>query len=78
MQRHAYCILAHNEPAILQRLVELLDDPRNDIFIHIDKRSHFTEFLNIRGKNSSLAYLPNRIHCGWGTLNIVKAELMLF
>ncbi len=35
--RHAYLILAHNEPKILQTLVEMIDDERDDIYIHIDK-----------------------------------------
>ena len=29
--KHAYMILAHGEPELLQLLLERLDDPRNDI-----------------------------------------------
>lgn len=38
--KHAYCIIAHNNLEQLQRLLLLLDDPRNDIYIHIDKKSN--------------------------------------
>lgn len=38
MSRHAYLIMAHNEPDILNKLLLLLDDERNDIFIHYDKK----------------------------------------
>ena len=31
-KRHAYLILAHKNFGQLRKLVELLDDPRNDIF----------------------------------------------
>ena len=37
--RHAYLIIAHNEPEILQMLISALDDARNDIYVHIDKKS---------------------------------------
>lgn len=32
MQKHAYMIIAHNEFDLLEILVRLLDDPRNDIY----------------------------------------------
>ena len=31
-------IIAHNEFELLEILVRLLDDPRNDIYIHIDAK----------------------------------------
>jgi hypothetical protein len=36
--KHAYLIIAHNEFKILSYLVKALDDERNDIYVHIDKR----------------------------------------
>ena len=36
--RHAFLIIAHEKPMVLKRLVEALDHPQNDIFIHIDKK----------------------------------------
>lgn len=38
MGKHAYCILAHNDAYCLKSLTRLLDDPRNDIFIHLDSK----------------------------------------
>ena len=37
MYKHAYCIMAHNNWAQLQMLIDCLDDKRNDIFLHVDK-----------------------------------------
>ena len=34
--KHAYLILAHNEFVILERLIQAIDDERNDIYIHFD------------------------------------------
>jgi hypothetical protein len=40
MKTHAYLIMAHNEPESLKILLSLLDDIRNNIYIHIDERSN--------------------------------------
>ena len=39
MNKHAYLIIAHNEPEVLRTLLAMLDDVRNDIFVHIDRRA---------------------------------------
>ena len=35
MKRHAYLIKAHHQFDLLEKLLRLLDDERNDIYIHI-------------------------------------------
>lgn len=37
--KHAFLIIAHNEYPILEVLLSMLDDERNDIYLHIDKRA---------------------------------------
>ena len=39
MKKHAYLIMAYNNWDQLALLLNLLDDPRNDLFLHIDKNS---------------------------------------
>ena len=34
--KHAFLILAHDEVDLLKLLVGSLDDPRNDIYVHMD------------------------------------------
>lgn len=48
--KHAYLIIAHNEFDLLQKLISVLDDERNDIFIHIDKKVHFIERIFMQVK----------------------------
>lgn len=74
--RHAYLIIAHNEPEILQTLIEIIDDVRNDIFIHIDKKSDFTTFNGISTKHSKLVY-TERVNVKWGDISQVRTELIL-
>lgn len=46
MKKHAYLIIAHNNWKILERLLILLDDNRNDIYLHIDRKSDLINFSN--------------------------------
>ena len=37
--KHAYLIMAHHEFEVLGKLVQAIDDKRNDIFIHSTQNS---------------------------------------
>ena len=80
MKKHAYLILAHNHFDLLERLMGLLDDERNDIFLHIDKKvtgfdfGYFTRVCS-RARVFSVA---NRQDSAWGSQELVLAELELF
>ena len=37
--KHAFLIIAHNEYPVLRALLSMLDDERNDIYLHIDQRA---------------------------------------
>lgn len=39
MDKHAYCIMVHGNWQQLQLLINALDDVRNDIYLHVDKKS---------------------------------------
>lgn len=80
MSKHAYLIIAHNNSYILNRLLNLIDDKRNDIFIHIDKKTEKKALL--KGcdcpKKSNLFFCENRIDTKWGHISLVETELILF
>lgn len=76
--KHAYLIMAHNEFDILEKQLILLDDYRNDIYIHIDKKVkdfNFDYYKNIV-KKSNLYYV-DRIDVRWGDFSQIKCELIL-
>lgn len=78
MRKHAYLIMAHNEPEILYKLLKLLDDKRNDLFVHIDKKSK--EFDLDRFRNcveKSNIYFINRKDIRWGNYSQIECELDL-
>lgn len=76
--KHAYLIMAHNEFDILEKQLILLDDCRNDIYIHIDKKVkdfNFDYYKNIV-KNSNV-YYTKRIDVRWGDFSQIQCELIL-
>lgn len=36
--KHAYLLLTHEFSPILETLIRMIDDERNDIYVHIDKK----------------------------------------
>lgn len=78
MKKHAYLIIAHTNFLQLRKLLEALDDERNDIFVLIDKKSVFNKstFDNVC-KKSSLQFVK-RISINWGGFSQIIAELTLF
>lgn len=68
MNRHAYLIIAHNQRWLLQSLVNLIDDIRNDIFITIDPRTDINIFKSIKAQNSNLFFTQQNNNC-WGIVN---------
>lgn len=78
MGRHAYLILAHTNPCQLKKLLSVLDDPRNDIFVHIDGKSRMKdeEFQGSCSK-SGLYFINPRIKAHWGGYSLARIELAL-
>ena len=76
MSKHAYLIIAHNEFEVLQALVKAIDDMRNDIYIHIDKKIMQLPILEC--KHAGLFFTKKRIDVRWGDYSMVETELILF
>ncbi len=55
--QHAYCIIAHSYPQQLWHLIGLLDDDRNDIYIHIDQKIDIQLFTPIAIIGATLSLL---------------------
>lgn len=78
MTRHAYLIAAHDNPHVLSTLVEMLDDPRNDLFVHIDKKSKEFDAARItRLSHHSKVCLVPSMRVFWGDYSQVESVLRL-
>jgi hypothetical protein len=68
-------ILAHNNPAHLQRLVGQLASAEVDFYVHIDRKSDLADFAAVR--HPRLQFCRKRSDCAWGDISLVDATLAL-
>lgn len=64
--RHAYLIIAHNQFSLLKKLLVALDDPRNDIFLHIDKKAKYDKRQLVETVKKAHLYFTKSIKVTWG------------
>lgn len=76
--KHAYLLIVHEYNEILEKLLKSLDDKRNDIFIHVDKKTKDFPFEKVNSiiKTSDIYFIP-RIKVYWGGSSQIKVELNL-
>ena len=77
--KHAYLIIAHNEYPVLKALLLMLDDERNDIYLHIDQRSTelYEKIRTFQARKAQLHVLSTRNKVYWGDLSQVETEYLL-
>ena len=78
--KHAYLIMAHNNFYVLEKLLRLLDDHRNDIYLHIDKKVSGFDFAYYKDlcTKANVIYPEKRIAVNWGTQSQVVTEMLLY
>lgn len=78
MLKHAYMIMCHDNFQLLQKLLVLLDNDQNDIYLHIDKKSKGFDCKKIIScvKYATVTLLK-RINVNWGGYSQIKVELQL-
>lgn len=79
MAKHAYLIAAHDNSYVLERLLRLIDDERNSLFIHLDTK--FTaadpDRLAAEVRHAAVTFIPRR-PVAWAHYSSVDAVLRLF
>ena len=78
--KHAFLIIAHNEYPVLEVLLSMLDDERNDIYLHIDKRATelFQQIKKVKMQKAGFYLIENPIKVYWGDISQVQVEYLLF
>lgn len=75
--RHAYLIMAHNQPFLLNVLLKLLDHERCDIYLHLDAKATINPLdVGTELKHSRLFH-TERTDVHWGGYSQIEAELLL-
>lgn len=78
MLKHAICIMAHKDAPQINMLIEMLDHPQIDIYLHLDKKSKIVPEKEIVIPQNSGFRLVERHDVRWGDISLVEAELELF
>lgn len=76
MKKLCYLILAYNDPEHLKRMIDRLNVSA-DFFVHIDKKTEITPFLEALTDYTNVTFLTNREKIYWGGYSIIQAELNL-
>jgi len=74
--RHAFMIITFRDIKVVSKFIDQIDDPRNDIFIHIDKKSQLTPEDFPRPKHARMKIYKKYLVV-WGGSNIARTELYL-
>lgn len=78
MKKHAYLIVAHNNFRILECILSLIDDARNDIYLHIGSDiSVNPEMFTDKCINAKIYPSDKRFNIRWGHSSMVDATLSL-
>ena len=76
--RHAYLIIAHTQFGQLKKLLRMLDDGRNDIYVHIDSRAKDFRREDFDGLMAHAGlFFTERTSVIWGSYSQIRSELVL-
>lgn len=75
--KFAYLIAAHNEEDLLCALLRVLDDEKNDLYIHVDKKSVIDIERVRKTCEISRVCFVNRYDVVWGDSSQISMELEL-
>lgn len=78
--KHAFLIIAHEDFRVLEVLLSMLDDMRNDVYLHVDRRAKglYDRVSGWRMENAGFFLLQDRMEVYWGDLSQVQTEYLLF
>lgn len=76
--KHAYLLLVYKNTYVLEKTLQLIDDERNDIYIHVDAKSEGFDFEICRQhvKKSKLVFI-DRTSCFWASFSLLYATICL-
>jgi hypothetical protein len=70
----AHLILAHKNPAQLERMLNAMDHPQFDFFIHLDRKTDISAFIYLE-KRKNVFFVSKRASVRWACYSLVQAQL---
>jgi hypothetical protein len=74
-----FIILAHNNPAAIRRLTDILTSDGDRVVIHFDSGASAADLLavqQIASEKPNQIHVISKVHCVWGEWSLVKAVLL--
>ncbi len=75
--KHAFLIMAHKDDGTFRTLLTLLDDPRNDIFVHMDSKNVGWDPGMLSCVKRAGCFAVSRMNVTWGGYSQVACEIGL-
>jgi hypothetical protein len=75
--RIACLMMAHKEPAQIERLLKRFDHPFVDFYIHLDKKTNLKDFAYL-GERKGVYFITKRSKVRWASYSFVKAVIISF
>ena len=76
-EKFAYLIICHKNIDQVKKLLQLLDDPENDLYIHWDKKKHIDSLELQQVLKYSKLYFIQKVKVHWAGYSMVQCELEL-
>lgn len=78
--KHAFLVIAHNEPQVLMALLRQLDATDFDVYLHIDAKAPDMQrqFAAYAPHHGGYYLLPQHLDVRWGDIAQVEVEMLLF
>src|ERR1700689_2810482 len=73
--RIAYLIMAHKNPAQIEKLIHSLDHPQFDVYIHLDKKTPIEDYRYL-SNIERVHFIGDRLKVTWGGISIPDAVLL--
>lgn len=79
MGKHAYLIMAHKNDFTFQTLLRLLDDERNTLFVHMDRKlkNYNQSDVEKMVSKASLIHTSKRMAVTWGGYSQIELEMLM-
>jgi hypothetical protein len=72
--RIAHLILAHKNPLQLEKMIDALDHPDFDFYVHVDKKTDIAPFLYLE-KHPRIFFIRQRVKVYWACYSMVQATV---
>lgn len=78
MLKHAFLMLAHKQPVLIERIVSKIEKENHYIYIHYDAKSMDFEAVKMISVKYKNVYLPERKRTSWGGFSLTSCIIENF